>query len=133
MHSEPDDEYVGGKAMVKSFIAQLLRQCEFDIPTLINAGTITLDKIEKAEVNDLCKVLTSLVRQLPAGVKVVYMIDRIGEYERDGFKKDMITVLKTVIEQVHDDGMACTVKVLATSDEATDVVRMCFRIGMSCF
>ena len=128
LHTEADDRFVGGTAMVKSFIAQLLRQYDFDLTFLCNndGSEVQLQRLRKGKVKDLCRLLTCLVRLLPANTKVVYIIDQIGTYECDEHENMMIRVLKTVLGQVRDSEMRCTVKVLATSDEATDTVRDAF-------
>ena len=114
--------------MVKSVIAQLLRQYEFDLTSLCNSNEfeLCLQKLRKGKVKDMCRLLTYLVRQLPTDLNVVYIIDQIGKYESDEYEDMMMRVLKTVLGQVRDREMRCTVKVLATSDEATDTVRDAF-------
>ncbi|KAK0645611.1 hypothetical protein B0T16DRAFT_411573 [Cercophora newfieldiana] len=132
LHTEDDDEYVGGLAMVKSFIAQLLRQYEFTNLANLQEGGIELEQLRRGKIKTLCKLLFWLVSQLPEGIKVIYIVDQIGKYENDTHEAKMLTVLTTILEQVHDSEIACTVKVIATSDEATDAVRDVFRDDDKC-
>ncbi|KAK5651407.1 hypothetical protein OQA88_12495 [Cercophora sp. LCS_1] len=132
LHTEDDGEHVGGPAMVKSFAAQLLRQYEFTSFATLHEGGIDLEQLRKGRIKTLCKLLSWLVSQLPGGVKVIYIVDQIGKYENDTHEAKMLTVLKTILGQVHDSEIACTVKVIATSDEATDAVREVFRDDEKC-
>lgn len=131
-HTDRDDEHVGGPAMVKSLIAQLLRQHDFTSFAGLNEEGIGLKQIRKGSVKTLCKLLSWLVRQLPGDLKVIYIIDQIGKYESDPQETKMLAVLETILGQVHDSGLSCTVKVMATSDEATDLVRDMFRDDDKC-
>lgn len=126
LHAEHmNDTHTGGRAIIQSFIGQLLQQFEF-------GGTQTLnlhmdeDKIRMGEVYDLCELFAALVRALPNLVVLVCLIDGVLYYEREEFKKDMAVVLKAILELSTDESVAVPVKVLITSPTKTIEVRQSF-------
>jgi hypothetical protein len=131
LHTEADDGCVGGKAMAKSFIAQILRQHAFDLSSLNDQG-VSLGQIREGKVKDLCKLLVWLIHQLPGDMKVICIIDEIGKYENDEYEDKMLTVLKTMLRLAHEPGPGCIVKVMVTSAEATDEVHDMFRDDDDC-
>lgn len=133
-HVEDEDENVGGAAIIRSFIAQLLQQVPFDFMPL--DMTIDLDNIAKGDcdISQLCDLFVYLVRhQLRRDRTIVCIIDGIGDYETDELESDMLAVMRMLLqfrkavghgngaEPPHGD-----VKVLVTTPFTTEAVQELF-------
>ncbi|PYI32150.1 hypothetical protein BP00DRAFT_494688 [Aspergillus indologenus CBS 114.80] len=121
-----------GRGVTKAFLAQLLRQHTFDQDTLQESETYLRDP-RNLSTDGLCKLLAWLVRKLPKGVKVIVIMDEIGWYETDEHERDMLRVLKMLLGLSREKSVACQVKVLATSAEATDTFHSAFRDDDDCW
>jgi hypothetical protein len=130
-HIEDDDEYTGGKAIIRSLIVQLLRQHSFD--TTLLHREVNLGRVQGGDIKQLCALFGWLIRRLPRDVTVICLIDGIVHYETDRYEADMLSVLRYVLHLVRDDRLSTVVKVLATSPSATEKVQEVFREDDSCF
>lgn len=126
LHAEHmTDTYTGGRAIIQSFIGQLLQQFDFgstQMPTM----QMDEDKIRRGDVDELCRLFEALVRALPNFVVLVCLIDGILYYEREEFKEDMAVVLSAILKLSADETVVVPVKVLITSPIKTTEVRQPF-------
>ncbi|KAL7909561.1 hypothetical protein GGI35DRAFT_387104 [Trichoderma velutinum] len=133
-HVEDEDSNVGGAAIIRSFIAQLLQQIPFEFMPLDMA--IDLDSISKddCKISHLCDLFVYLVRHLLRQDRtLVCIIDGIGDYETDELESDMLTVVKMLLQfgntAEHGNGAGLPhgdVKVLATAPFSTESVQELF-------
>ncbi|KAI1129504.1 hypothetical protein F5Y10DRAFT_264043 [Nemania abortiva] len=117
-----EESHVGGRAMIKSLIAQLLRQYEFNTRSM-PGGILPL-----TEINELCALFGWLVGQLPPNITLVCFIDGIEYYERDEYLQEMEEVLAYVLELIIESKIAVDFKVMVTSPGRTRIVRQPFEI-----
>lgn len=120
------DEHQGGLAMIRSLIAQLLRQ--FPFASIQPDPTITLQDLERDDVNVLCAIFSLLVRQLPSNTLVFCLIDGISLYETEEYLHGMAVVIMSLIQLV-DQGIYVgrpSFKLLITSPQPTLEVRQAF-------
>ncbi|ETS05555.1 hypothetical protein M419DRAFT_23761 [Trichoderma reesei RUT C-30] len=134
-HVEEEDGNVGGAAMMRSFIAQLLQQMG---PSLIQLDMSTnLESIAKGDCDicQLCGLFVQLVRQqLPRDRTLVCIIDGIGDYETDELQGDMLAVMRTLLQfrkpakQGHgaEQSSHGDMKVLVTTPFSTEAVQELF-------
>lgn len=126
LHAEPmSDAPSGGRAIIQSFIGQLLQQFDFgrtQMPTL----QMDESKIRTGDVYELCNLFEALVRSLPNFVVLVCLIDGILYYEREEFKEGMAVVLSAILKLSADKSVAVPIKVLITSPTKTAEVRQPF-------
>ncbi|KAH0527965.1 hypothetical protein TsFJ059_002881 [Trichoderma semiorbis] len=133
-HVEEEDSNVGGAAIIRSFIAQLLQKIPFDFMLLDMA--IDLDSISKddCKISHLCDLFVYLVRHLLRQDRtLVCIIDGIGDYETDELESDMLAVVKMLLgfcnTTEHGNGASPPhgdVKVLATAPFSTESVQELF-------
>jgi hypothetical protein len=116
--------YVGGRAMLASFIDQLLRQYEFDMRPLHH--DVDLASLHGGDLDMLTKLLGWLVRQLPESTTVFFLVDGVALFERDEFEGEALPVLSSLLSLVGDKSVTTTVKLLFASTPATDIVRGAF-------
>ncbi|RAL07135.1 uncharacterized protein BO97DRAFT_464619 [Aspergillus homomorphus CBS 101889] len=133
LHDEAEyhRDTVGGKGMIKAFLAQLLRQHTFDQNTLQEGQTYLKDK-RNSSTEALCKLFAWLVRKLPKGLKLIVIMDELGRYETDEYEKGMLRTLRTILGLSRDRTVPCQVKVLATSVDITDTVHNTFQDDDDC-
>jgi hypothetical protein len=125
-HVEDDDHHRGGKAIMRSFIAQLLVGWgSFDaaLQQAADGLDLNIEGLRKGKVAPLCALFRWLVRRLPQGVTLICIVDGISYYETDEFEDGMLRVLRCLFGLARDAKMAAVVKVLATSPVATDSVQ----------
>ncbi|KAL1857622.1 hypothetical protein Daus18300_010262 [Diaporthe australafricana] len=126
IHTEPlRDAHTGGRALIQSFIHQLL--CQFDF----NSGSIpmapeALDGVQQGDLGALCRLFELLVHMLPNTVALFCLVDGVVYYERDEFRDDLERVLMTILQLSDQAGAQAPVKVLLTSPTRTAVVRQPF-------
>jgi hypothetical protein len=126
LHTEPLQEaHTGGRAIIQSFIRQLL--CQYDF----NGGNISmepeaLDDVQNGDVDALCSLFERLVHMLPNGVALFCLVDGVVYYERDEFVHGLEQVLMTILQLSDKEGMQAPVKVLLTSPTRTTRVRQPF-------
>jgi hypothetical protein len=65
-------------------------------------------------------------------MKVIYIVDEIGNYGNDDDENKMLVVLKTMLRLARKPGEGVIVKVVATSTKATDEVHDAFRDDDEC-
>ncbi|KAM0263544.1 hypothetical protein ACHAQJ_001163 [Trichoderma viride] len=134
-HVEPEDGNIGGPAMMKSLLAQLLRQVPFESMSLDE--TMGLDCLGRSDcsISKLCDLFAHLVhRQLRRDYTLVCIIDGIGYYETDEFELDVLVVMKMLLqlskESYHDDSDGelsyGDVKILVTTPFSTDAIQELF-------
>lgn len=117
-----NDEYHGGSVMIRSLIAQLLRQ--FPSPNIYPlSDTSTLD-IETSNIPHLCTLFVHLIHQLPPNITIFCIIDGINEYEREEYLHGMDDVVLTLLDVV-ERGRA-SFKALILSPRPTLEVRKVF-------
>lgn len=126
LHTEPRaDPHVGGRALIQSFICQLL--CQFDFNSGgIPMGPEALDEVQQGDLRALCRLFELLVHMLPNTVALFCLVDGVVYYERDEFRDDLGWVLMTILRLSDQAGTQSPVKVLLTSPMRTAVVRQSF-------
>lgn len=126
LHTEPlQDAHTGGRALIQSFVRQLL--CQYDF----NGGNIPvtpedLDDVQNGDVRALCTLFERLVQMLPKSVALFCLVDGVVYYERDEFLDDLGRVLMSILQLSDQEGVHTPVKVLLTSPTRTAVVRQPF-------
>lgn len=90
------DAYTGGRAVVKSFIIQLLQAFEFGSSQTPMSFQFDDNKIGKGDLDELCGLFENLTRVLPNYVALICLIDGILYYERAEYKEDMAVVLSAI-------------------------------------
>ena len=132
-HIESDDEFVGGAAMIRSFIAQLLQgDDEFTANTTFWQREVDLDALHQQQSGDvvaLCGLFAMLVSRLPRHKTVVCVVDGIECYERREYEGDMRVVLGWLVGLARDESIGPAVKVLVTSPVGTVSVHEAFEDG----
>lgn len=123
LHVDPPaiNGHSGGRAMIQSFICQLL--CQYDFRGRLLLHEASQDRIRQGDVDELCALYERLVRDLPSDVVLFCIIDGIMYYEREEFKEDMERVLRTVLQVSADKSNSAAVKVLIASPTKTTNVR----------
>ncbi|KAK5634722.1 hypothetical protein RRF57_010435 [Xylaria bambusicola] len=114
-------EYTVGRAMLESFIAQLLRQHQFDTTGV--GCEIVRDKLLAGDVKELCSLLGFLVRQIPKTTTLICLLDGIEYYERKDHQLSMGQVLRYLLNLTHSDHMSSVFKILITTPRRTSIVR----------
>ncbi|RGP68714.1 hypothetical protein FSPOR_5185 [Fusarium sporotrichioides] len=118
------NDYHGGVVMIRSLIAQILRQfpSQYLNPDVHNF----LQNTEN--IDSLCNLFRLLVSQIPARLPVVCLIDGINCYETDDYLDDMTTVVLSLVELVDTSsyGNSTCFKLLLTSPLPTREVRQVF-------
>ncbi|TLS26548.1 hypothetical protein PpBr36_05492 [Pyricularia pennisetigena] len=124
-HLEPDS-HAGGRAMIQTFICQLLSQYNFDPQYKVDQN---LELIKAGDVKELFKLFDFLFRGIDPSLCVFCIIDSVVFYERDEFLRDLGDVIPMLVklsaERLHDASMP-VFKVLIASPIKTEVVRRLF-------
>ncbi|KAL5590948.1 hypothetical protein FOBRF1_014505 [Fusarium oxysporum] len=118
------DEYTGGRAVIQSFICQLL--CQYDFSNCISVGDVRPDLLHLDDVDKLCFLFERLVFQLPESTLLVCFVDGVVYYEREEFKESMADVLVTLLRISKEQRTSANIKVLLTSPTRTMEVRRTF-------
>ncbi|RMJ07753.1 hypothetical protein CDV36_012649 [Fusarium kuroshium] len=95
------DPHAGGRALIKCFISQLLRQRPFDTSAL---QTDDEEVVRRGDISGLCNLFWWLVAQLPADQTIFLLIDGVGYYEREDFEVDTGHVLDALLTPREDEG-----------------------------
>ncbi|TGO15698.1 hypothetical protein BTUL_0037g00500 [Botrytis tulipae] len=119
-HTRSYDPYSGGISIVKSFLAQLLSQDQFDLKFL------SLDNIEKIKANNLDALrwlFKTLVQHLGREVTFFCIIDGIDFYcdPRGPHFKDMELVVDSCLELREATDMRATFKLLISCSSSTEL------------
>lgn len=118
-----EGEHAGGRAMIKSLVTQLLRQCQFDAGRVDKQVKANL--IEDGDIQQMTVLFRSLLLQLH-GITVICVIDGVKYYERDEHVDDMALVLRSLLDLTLDQSLEIVFKVLVTSHSPTHIVRQAF-------
>ncbi|TRX87794.1 hypothetical protein FHL15_011316 [Xylaria flabelliformis] len=122
-----DDEYNGGGAMIRSLIAQLLRQ--FPPVSIESDPRVVMQEVERGDVTQLCALFVYLVRRLPARMTVFCLIDGINQYENEQFLHTMDEVVLALLRLVNEGTTSpwrAKFKLLLMSPQPTVEVRQVF-------
>jgi hypothetical protein len=131
-HDDPFVPLVGGRAIIASFICQLLGAFEFSAPELTPQwldDAQVQEAVQYGDVDALCFVFDELVRRLPRGVVLLCILDAAVYYERPAFVDDAYQVLEQLLQLSWDVSVSATVKVLVTSPTRTTAFRELFDYG----
>lgn len=118
-----DEEHHGGKAMIRSLIAQLLRQYPF--PAIAPPSGMSMEDIHSANIKQLCTLFTFLIQQLSPQTTIFCLIDSINEYEREEYIHGMDDVIYAMLGLVGGNSRA-SFKLLLLSPRPTVEVRKAF-------
>ncbi|KAL6918441.1 hypothetical protein FSST1_009936 [Fusarium sambucinum] len=120
------DEYHGGTVMIRSLIAQILRQFPSQY---LNSDVYTLLQ-NMVDVEPLCDLFQFLVSQIPSRLPIVCIIDGINRYEAEEYLEDMTTVILRLVDLVDSSssGNSTCFKLLITSPLPTSEVRQVFDV-----
>ncbi|KAL6833079.1 hypothetical protein J3E69DRAFT_126399 [Trichoderma sp. SZMC 28015] len=130
-HGKDDDQYnngkdVGGVAIMKSMILQLLKQHHsFDLTGL--EKDIRLDLLKDGDIDQLCGLFVWLVKRLPRDLILVCIIDGAVHFEIDIFEDGLQKVIKCLLSLSKDNTVPIPVKVLVTSPVQTEITGNLFR------
>ncbi|KAL7820182.1 hypothetical protein V8C44DRAFT_315695 [Trichoderma aethiopicum] len=134
---EEEDSNIGGAALMRSFIAQLLQQMGPGYVQLDMSVDLESVAREDCDISKLCDLFVHIVRQqLHRDRTLVCIIDGIGVYETDELEGDMLAVMKTLLQfretahQGHGAEPSSSshgdVKVLVTTPFSTEAVQELF-------
>ncbi|RFU80454.1 hypothetical protein TARUN_1747 [Trichoderma arundinaceum] len=134
-HVEQEDGNIGGIAMMKSLLVQLLQQLPFESIPL--DGTVDWNCLEKNEwsISQICDLFVHLIRsRLHRDYTFACIIDGIGHYETDELEPDVLFAMKALFqlskETRQDSKVGETsygdVKILVTTPFSTDAVQRLF-------
>ncbi|KAF2136545.1 uncharacterized protein K452DRAFT_279824 [Aplosporella prunicola CBS 121167] len=121
-HHDDDDPFASCTAMIKSLVAQLLSQHEFNLRDL----PYQQNRIQEGNFQELCCLFVYLVRQLPRSATLFCLIDGIVYYEREEFLDGMHLAFNYFSQMIADPGIEATFKLLATSPTRTTDLRQYF-------
>ncbi|QYS99269.1 hypothetical protein H0G86_006411 [Trichoderma simmonsii] len=123
---DDDDQDVGGVAIMKSMILQLLKQHHsFDLRGL--EKEIKLDLLKDGDIDQLCGLFVWLVKRLPRGLILVCIIDGAVHFEINVFEDGLQKVIKCLLSLSKDNTVPIPVKVLVTSPIRTEITAYLFR------
>ncbi|KAI0180411.1 hypothetical protein GGR52DRAFT_531179 [Hypoxylon sp. FL1284] len=127
LHADYDDLDAGPPSMMKSFIAQLILQGDFNTTALHHYVDISWAEFdEEPDMDDLCGLVRWMVRQLPANMTVFCVIDGANAYEKNGYVHGLTEGLACIMDLTIDPRVQATVKVLVTSPGRTLEIRQGF-------
>lgn len=120
------DEHHGGVVMMRSLIAQLLRQ--FPAQYFQPDSQMFIQSMDLRSVESLCSLFTHLVGQIPPRTPVICIIDSVNLYETDDYLDDLASVILSLVSLVDDGsrGGRPPLKLLLTSPRPTVEVRRIF-------
>ena len=125
LHVDSDvDSYVGARAMIQTFICQLL--CQFDFGSAMPSSAVSRELVQSGDVEALCGVFLTLVHRLPRSIALICIIDGIVYYERPEFCDDLGVVLAAILRLSGEQSTQAAVKVLVASPIKTNEVRLPF-------
>ncbi|KAG6364191.1 hypothetical protein INS49_005789 [Diaporthe citri] len=118
------DAHTGGRALVQSFIRQLLDYIKRYQLSSFNGGGIPLPSwaipsIRAGDLSALCVLFESLVRFLPSGVALYCLVDGVAFFEGDGFLEDLTRVLEPILQLSRQRETDASLKLLLTSPTFT--------------
>jgi len=118
----------GGTVMIRSLIAQLLRQMPLSAIPQDQRIFAEIENIENASVSQLCTVFSFLIRMLPPEKTIFVQIDGINLYEREEYLHQMDQVILCLLDLIGAGPIrqGAKVKLLLTSARPTVEVRQVF-------
>ncbi|EKJ77467.1 hypothetical protein FPSE_02340 [Fusarium pseudograminearum CS3096] len=118
------DDYHGGAVMIRSLIAQVLRQ----YPTQYLSPEVHSCLRNMGDIDTLCDLFRILLGQIPPSIPVVCLIDGINRYETEEYLDDMATVILRLVElvDVSSHGRNTCFKLLLASSLPTREVQRVF-------
>lgn len=119
-----DDCDSGGRALMSSFICQLL--CAHDFGLELPFRPEVEDTILYGDIEELCDIFGTLVRQLPRGIVLVCVIDGAAYHERREFLDETAVVLAHILRLSAESSVLAVFKVLITSPTPTIHIRQPF-------
>lgn len=109
------DDHIGASGLMRSLIAQLLRQCPWACPDALGPD-MSLGEIEDGDLEVLISLFFDVACRLPASKTLVIFIDGVQLYERMKFREGLYQVVDRLVELADDDGaMQSTLKVFLSS------------------
>lgn len=138
-HAERDDQHRGPGAMIRSFIAQLIKLWSFDTTKEQYRGSHSFSQLDvemtvkHGDLAKLAELFRRLVQLLPEQATLVCIIDGISHYETDEFEGKLMEILGFLLDLTRNRDMAATIKILVTSPTTSDLVQDRFRDDDSCF
>ena len=116
--------YVGGRAMLRSLIDQLLREHSFDMQKMY--PEIDHASLQEGQISELERLLCWLIQQLPQTITLICIIDGVVLYERPEHYDEAWPGLACLLRMTGDLSLAATVKVLFTSTPGPTLFRAAF-------
>ncbi|KAJ8116951.1 hypothetical protein ONZ43_g4321 [Nemania bipapillata] len=131
-HNDFEDPLAGGVGLIKSLTTQLLHQHQFSRMGLARvAREVNLPLLESGfeDIEELCLLFGSLVRQLPSTVTLFCVLDSVNVYENPEYMQEMHVekVLYEVLSLTQDRRVQTHVKILLTSPTDTTTIRTGFK------
>jgi hypothetical protein len=117
-HVASIDDLKGPRGLIRSLLAQLV------LAILQNQPDGPLDAVnltnfswnyESIPTEDFCQAFRLLLRQIPAHVTVLCLIDDITRFERDSWSEDYASLMNMLNGVISDQGIGAKFKVLMTS------------------
>lgn len=125
-HSDHDeDAFSGGKALIQSFISQLLQQ-QPHMSISPSPWELNIELVRQGDLQQLCQLFNLLVHRLSGEVTLFCLIDGMVYYERDEFIDETQRVLTELTRLVGDPTIQANVKLLVTSPWTTEMARQFF-------
>jgi hypothetical protein len=112
-------ENTGASGLLRSFIAQLLRQCPSACHDTLNPS-ISPSEIENGDLKHLTKLFAALVHQLPNTTTLVVTIDGVLVYERKRYREGLYEVVDMLAKLDEEEELTRSpIKILLTSPTET--------------
>ena len=122
LHTASNDSTSGPGGLIRSLITQLLSfSISFDL-TFIKSRKHR-DQLSRHELDHLCVLFQSLVKQLPIDTVLFCVIDGVSLYEKYEWQQDTCFVIRKLREMVEDDDLGAVFKLLVTSPCTTRYVK----------
>ncbi|RAK96588.1 uncharacterized protein BO80DRAFT_429007 [Aspergillus ibericus CBS 121593] len=114
VHDAPYDPVAGPKGLIRSLIAQLLLTRSMFNLDFINTRSFK-ELIESHSLFELCHTFRQLVEQLPTTATVVCIIDGVAQFESAAWLADLLEVIHTMNQTIHNPALHPIVKLLITT------------------
>jgi hypothetical protein len=113
-------DFVGGNAMLRSLIDQLLAQYGFDMRYFQHPIDTSCTQ------DELLVLFDWLIRQLPRSQTLCCVIDGVALLEREELEDESLPVIAKLVQLVGDRSINASIKLLLTSSPPTTTVRGVF-------
>jgi len=120
-HLNSKSGLVGGHAMIRGLLKQLLERHPFDTSQL--HFEINIDKLSSGDLPELCRLFSWLARRVPDTISLFCLIDGVVLYERREYSDSSSFVLNHLLEMTRDTSIRSIVKLLFTSPVPTVQLR----------